>query len=479
MITLRPDQSELVDACGRAIKQHQSVLMQAPTGFGKSIVHSRIALGAMNKQRRVVLGVHRRELAYQMARTFDRFGIRYGFITASMMADPFATVQIASANTLANRRHWLKCDLFLPDECHLWASSTRAEMILEARGHGAKILGATATPRRLDGKPLSGLFDCMVDGPNVRTLIDAGHLSDYRAFAPVAPDMSGLHIRGGDYVTGELSEKFDKPSVVGDAITHYRKFAAGKRCLAFAFSRQHGTHLCETYNANGIPAQYIDGSHTHEQRRAAISEFAEGRALVLVNVGLCTEGFDLSSQVGREVPIEAVSLQRPTASTALALQMVGRALRRKSEPAVIMDHVNLLAQHGLPDDNREWSLDGAEVVKRKPGKPSESVMICGSCFFTARPFLRCPHCGAVREVSGREVKQVDGALEEIDREAVRRLQAFENRRAQGMAKDLPSLARLAVEQGKHPGWIRHVLKARGARVPNWNEVQAAMEAVRR
>lgn len=470
-VVLRDDQFRAVQDLRNALRENQSVLLQAATGFGKTYVASHIVRSAHEKRKRVIFGVHRKEILRQTSLTFERFGIPHGFIAAGLPANPFAFVQIASADTLKSRHHLLNCDLFIPDEARLWATPTRHGMIDEAKRCGAHVVGLDATPERLDGAPLSGLFNAMVRGPTVEWLMERGHLSKYRAFAPVSADLSGLHSRAGDYVTGELEDRFNKPSIIGDAIKVQRQYATGLRTMVFAFSRKHGRDLRAAYNANGISAVYIDGETPSVERTEAIRLFADGKAECLISVNLAIEGFDLSSQVGREVPVEAISLQRPTQSKPMALQMIGRALRPKDKPAIIMDHVNLLAMHGLPDDDRDWSLDGRPKASRA-SEAAIATMTCESCFGVWRPFTVCPGCGAERKIGdGRKVLQEAGEIAEIDLDFIRRAKKEEVSRAW----DLPSLVKVAKSQGKQPGWIYHLMKARGKTV-SMDEVYRAMRS---
>src|SRR6185369_14021911 len=221
MITLRPDQMHTVDDLKRALLSYQSVLLHAECGWGKTVVAAYMAAGAHAKRRRVIFAVHRRELARQTAATFDRFGIRYGFIADKMRSDPFALVQIASHGTLVHRPEKWDCDLFVPDEAHLWGNGTRAELIAEIRQRGAKIVPLTATPEQGSGVGLANIADHMIHGPGAAWLIERGHLARYKAFAPVSPDFTGLHTRGGDYIVGELEERFSKPTVIGDRVAAY------------------------------------------------------------------------------------------------------------------------------------------------------------------------------------------------------------------------------------------------------------------
>lgn len=478
VIVLRDYQEKAVQDMRAALKDHRSILFRGPTGCGKTVIASYMAQQATARKKRVIFGVHRVELALQTAKTFDQFGIKYGFIAAGRPANPFAHAQIASADTLRNRPELLRdCALFVPDEAHLWASRTRSALIAKAREHGAAVVGLSATPERLDGKPLD-MFDAIVEGPSEASLIASGALSDYRAYAPSRPDLSGLHTRAGDYVTGELEERFDKPAIHGDAIESWRKYAAGKRTMVFAISRAHGQHVTQAYNEAGIPAVYIDGETPHHERRARIAAFANGHALILVSINLAIEGFDLSAQVGRDVPVEAVQLLNPTKSLPRARQMMGRALRPKPEPAIILDHVNIImnadgtSNHGFPDDEREWSLAGREG-KRQEGVANFDIANCADCFGAYRASLpRCPHCSGERVVKPRLIEEREGELEEIRRKAQ---EVKSKRMEEGMCRSVEELADVAIERNYKVGWLIAKAKHKGIN-PNlrWKEASAAM-----
>jgi superfamily II DNA or RNA helicase len=429
-----------------------------------------MASGASQKRRRVTFACHRRELARQAALTFDRFGIRYGFIAANMRSDPFALVQIASHGTLANRPSLLKCDLFVPDEAHLWGAKSRAEMITEVRALGAHIVPLTATPERGDGKGLAHIADHMIHGPSAAWLIERGHLARYKAYAPVTPDFRGLHTVGGDFVTSELEERFSKPTVFGDRVAAYKKFAYGKRAVAYCYSRKDGRETAATFRANGIPAVFIDGETPDDVRIAAIADFAAGRIWVLISCQLLTEGFDVSAQVGYTVHIQAVLLYTPTKSLPRAIQMMMRTMRPQDGFAIILDHVNLLAMHGLPDDERDWSLEGIPR-KQREAEAAIATMRCEACFGTFRRFVgKCPGCGAEQKISdGRKVLQEAAEIAEIDLELVRQARKDEVRRA----RDLSGLISVARERGYKAGWVANVMKARGKTV-SMDEVYRAM-----
>jgi DNA repair protein RadD len=206
----------------------------------------------------------------------------------------------------------------------------------------------------------------------------------------------------------------------------------------------------------------IDGTTPSEDRKAAFNAFADGYISVITSVNLFCEGFDLAAQVDRDVTVEAVLLYRPTQSLALHLQQIGRALRKKPEPAIILDLVGNLARLGLPDEEREWSLE----CRNKKAAPS--VLVCKECFASHDPAPVCPECGYVYEKAakdgpglGRVLDEVDGELEEIDIEAMRRERKIE----QAKARTLDDLVKLATARGyKSPEkWAAHVFTARQAK----------------
>jgi superfamily II DNA or RNA helicase len=267
-------------------------------------------------------------------------------------------------------------------------------------------VGLTATPWRLDGKGLSDFFQVMVQGPTTRWLIDNKYLADYKAFAPVTPDLTGVSTSMGDYSKSELAERMGEAHIIGSAVAEYKKFASNKRAIVFAVSINHSQTIIDDFKSHGIPAEHVDGETPTHERNEIISRFRQGETLVLSNVGLFGEGFDLPD-------IECVILMRPTKSLSLYRQMVGRGLRPTANKshAIILDHSGNIMAHGLPCTEIDWTLDG------RPKKQSEpSIKICQSCFAAMRSALKsCPQCGHKFHVEQKERKIIkgDGELKEI------------------------------------------------------------------
>lgn len=453
-LTLRPYQTALLDGARQAFRERKrAVLLQLPTGGGKTVSGSQMIAGSSAKGNVCWWLAHRRELIAQTSKTFSAMGIQHGVIAGGNSTDPHKRVQIGSIQTVARRLDDLSPpDLIIFDECH-HLGAAQWQKIFDAFPN-AKIIGLTATPWRLDGKGLGAWFQDMISGPTVAELIDEGSLSRYRLFAPTQVDTSAIKMQAGDYKRDDLAATMDKPSITGDAVQHYLKLCRGKRAVAFAVNVEHSQHIAAQFNANGIRAEHVDGTMDAGSRDGAIQRFIAGETLVLTNCELFGEGFDVPA-------IEAVILLRPTKSLSLHLQQVGRALRPspgKTE-AIILDHAGNSLIHGLPDDDREWTL--ADREKRKKGESaSVAIKTCMECFHIYRPAPACPACGHTAEAKGREIEHVDGVLEEVDPAVLRAARKQEERRAQS----LDDLIQLGKQRGyKNPAvWASKFHAARQA-----------------
>lgn len=424
-ITLRPFQSDMVAETRQALRTHPAVLVQLPTGGGKTVLSASMMKGAVDKGGRPWFVCHRDFLVDQTHLTLDRVGVPHGFIAAGRSFNPYAPAQVCSIDTLRNRldRVPTSCrpTVLFVDEGHHACSATWAKVIRWALDNGAKVVGLSATPERLDRKGLDELFSYMVRGPSVEWLIQNKYLSTYNAFAPNIPDMEGVTSRGGDYATNELEEVMDTDVLTGSIVGHYQRLAAGKRAVYFCVSVKHSQHVAAAFNAAGVVAVHLDANSPSYERRSAARSMAIGELDVITNVGLFGEGYDLAAQAGMDVTIEAVGLCRPTQSLAMYMQQVGRALRPKDYPAVILDHAGNIARHGLPDDDRQWTLEAKAKKKKGAGPAADPIRVCPNCFATAAANARvCPFCDEPYPMKEqRMMEENDEDLVAVDKEALR------------------------------------------------------------
>lgn len=456
MIELFPDQSEVVADVRAAMRRVRRVLLCAATGSGKTVMFCYMAKRIAERGKRVTIGVHRNEIVDQISGTLRRFGVHHGIIASGYAPDARYPVQVASVPTWARRLDTAAVpDVLIADEAHHCTPASLWGKVL-ARYDAALHLGVTATPERLDGQGLGACFDELVIGPQSHDLIPTGRLCDYRLYAPLTPlDLSGIRSRAGDYSQDQLAEAVDKPRITGDAITEYRKRCDGAPAIARGVSIQHSQHIAEQFTAAGYAALHVDGTTPRLDRRRAVEDFRRGDLRVLSNVDLFSEGFDVPAVV-------AVLDLRPTQSLTLARQFWGRALRVEpgKSHAIILDHAGNCRRHGLPDDERAWSLTGRDKKHKKRDEDDIAIRQCKACgCVNTADATECRDCGKPFGVKPREVEQVEGELVEVDPAIAR--QAMRMERAK--AKSLDDLRALARARGYKPGWADKVFSARMGR----------------
>jgi DNA repair protein RadD len=437
LVKARPYQVDLIAAARLKLREIKDrlqaqgldrgprLLIQCPTGGGKTVIAGTIMKALVDKQATPARFLcHRDFLVDQTSKTYATLGLDHSFMAAGKWFNQFSPVHVGMVQTVKARLAKYSVPKWVMwDEAHHIGAASWSKIMEE--WDSATHIGFTATPCRLDGKGLDAFFDDIVLGPSVGWLISQGYLSDYVAYAPSSPDLTGLHTRMGDYIASEVDEVMDKAVVIGDMVRDYQQYAPGRRAVYFCASIKHSEHVAASFNAAGIPARHLDGTHKTWERNQAAMQFADGDLQVLTNVDLFGEGYDLAAQAGRDVTIECVGLARPTQSLGLFMQQVGRALRPKADKAIILDHAGNISKHGLPDDDREWGLAGR---KKAPGNAS-TVRQCSECFAMIPVMkMKCPECGFVKKaeaVGAREVNTKDGDLHEIDKDAIRKSRKLE------------------------------------------------------
>jgi superfamily II DNA or RNA helicase len=453
-VQLRPYQQQAIADLRVAFRDGaRAPLLVAPTGAGKTVIIAAVLQGVAARGRSAIVLVHRRELIAQTSAKLTLADVPHGIIAAGVPATD-APIQIASVQTLARRLDRISAqpDLIVIDEAHHAAAKTWGKAL--THWPEALRLGVTATPVRQDGRGLKAVFDCLVLGPSTAELISAGFLCPARLYAPPpVADLSGLHRRAGDYAIDEAAQRMDRPTVTGDAISHYQRLAGGQRAIAFCCNVKHAEHVCAAFNHAGVEAATLLGCTDPLRRDATVARFGAGELQVLVTVDVVSEGFDIPAA-------GCAILLRPTQSLGLYLQQVGRVLRpaEGKAHAVVLDHVGNVHRHGFPDDPRDWSLDDRLRIGRGGGQAAPSVRTCPVCFAAFKPAPLCPCCGAKCVTQNpHQLRQVEGDLKELNREEVR--QRTSERK---QARTLEQLIKVGYARGmRNPvGWARHVHNAR-------------------
>ena len=351
--------------------------------------------------------------------------------------NPDARCAVGSVQTIVSRadqlRQWAQqVNRWTLDEAHHAIGNDRIAPNMWGKAinlfPNAYGLGVTACPTRADGQGLGweadGPFNKMVIGPTMRELIDLKALSEYEIIIPTTDYNIGEDAitAKGDYSPKKMREASKRSHIVSDAVTEYRRWIPGKRAICFATDVETANDIARQFNECGISAASVSAKTDTAVRRDMIKRFKDGRLLVLVNVDLFDEGFDVPG-------CDAVIMARPTASLNKYLQMFGRALRVAigKTHGTIIDLVSNVIRHGLPDKQHIWTLDRREKrAKRAPDPDDIELTACREC---SRPYERthsaCPYCGhqPVPAGGGRSIDQVDGDLMLLDRDALARLRA--------------------------------------------------------
>lgn len=396
--TARPYQIQAIDEARKLVRSIPLVLLVLPTGGGKTLIAALVIRGAVAKGRRVVFLAHRREIIAQSFWKIVDAGVPEHAVGV-VMADgwitdregrpydarrPLAPVQVASVQTLLHRAH-PPANVVFVDEAHHATADSYVKPLAKWREGGAVVVGLTATPERADGRGLAGTFDHLHVIATVRELIAGGYLAEPAVWSMRTPaGLDAAKITAGDYNLEALGDVMDVDPITGSVVEQYQRHGDGRTGVVFAVNTAHSRHLAARFCEAGIAAEHLDGMTPTDERDAILRRLADGTTRVVVNCAVLTEGWDLPRA-------KYLALARPTKSLSLYLQMAGRILRpwQGVEP-VIVDHGGCVEEHGLPQDDREWSL---ESKKRTAKKPKAKPRMCPECLRVVPEARVCPGCG--------------------------------------------------------------------------------------
>lgn len=499
MIILRRYQNECVEKVRYCIRRVVScILMVLPTGGGKTVIFTYMAQRASERRNKTLILVHRIELLRQTSRALEKFEVEHGMINPLYTPNFSANTQVASVQTIVKRLayflavNWIP-DFIIVDEAHHATAGSWRKVIDHFKEYNPKlsVIGVTATPTRSDGQGLGkesgGMFDEIVLGPPPKWMMEQGFLVKAKVLSPPKGfDREELPNKRGDYNPKQLENLINKPTITGDAVSTYREKCqqAGRRipAIMFCVSVKHTEEVAQEFRNNGFRFYAIDGTTDDETRKSVLDGLLDGSVDGVCSCDLINEGTDVPAA-------KYAGLLRPTKSLGLHLQQIGRVLRpvfaegydletqegrlqsiatSDYPEAYIADHVGnvgylvnglFVENHGLPDKEHVWGLDGE--IKRKRGKKidtSVKVQMCKSCFHVHEPAPVCPECGHVYEIKDNQPKKVEGQLQEITSEmTVKKLDPIKQGRNIEVAKanSIEKLLEIANQRGYKDGWAHY------------------------
>lgn len=422
---LRPYQQKIVDDLRVAFKSYKSPVVVLGCGGGKSVITASIAKSATDKGNRVLFLVHRIELVDQIKETFKRMGVDFNLCDIAM-------VQSA-------KKYDKDYKIIITDESH--HATCRTYQNVYERYPDALRVNVTATPCRSDGRGLGETCDYLLKTVSTKWLISNGYLAPYEYYSVVPENLvlTGLKKVRGEYE--DITRILDEPKIYGDIFKYYKP---DKKAICYCSSLQHSINTAKAFNDQGIPARHIDGNTPKEERKQIIQDFRDGKIMVLTNFSLIAEGFDVPD-------CDMVLVLRKTASLNLFIQMVMRCMRYKpGKTAYIYDFCGNCYEHGLPDDDREWTLDSKTSHSRNPSsEPDVLVRICKKCL-RAYPGKSpiCLYCNTDNGKTKKEIEQERKA--ELER--ITEIEKKQKRMEVGRSRNFEDLIRIAKDRGYSPGW---------------------------
>ncbi|EDR3922244.1 DEAD/DEAH box helicase [Salmonella enterica] len=443
-LTITPNfaQERALNMLRRDWKSHNTFMVYAPTGSGKTGLAAFIVAGFVSRGMRVLFCAPYTILIGQTANRFVEYGLPgddIGYIWADHPNyDPDRKIQIASADTLIRRVFPDNIDLLIIDEAHL-----RKKRILQ-----------DIERLRASGE-----------------LIQRGDLSKYEFYAPTKPDLKGVKTRssleyGNDYNETQLAEIMCGSTLVGDIVQNWLENGRDLPTIAFCVNVAHANYLTIQFNLVGVNAEVMTADTPVDERQTIIHRFETGATKIIVSVGVLVAGFDSD--------VRCIIYARPTKSEIRWLQALGRGLRTApgKESCLIFDHSGTVHRLGYPDsieyDDLPGKSDGMEesarraVEERAEKLPHE----CSQCHYMKPAGVYvCPKCGH---------KPLGG--EDVDTDTGRKLTKL------GKNQHLPTKAekqawwsqikfyqRQRVSQGKKPvsdAWCAHTFREKFGEWPN-------------
>ncbi|MBU4270527.1 MAG: DEAD/DEAH box helicase [Planctomycetes bacterium] len=399
MVILRPYQNEAKAAIYDHLRtRDDNPCAVLPTASGKTPLLASICKDAVGLwEGRVLILAHVKELLEQ---TTDKLKqvcpeVNFGVYSAGLKRrDTEHAVIVAGIQSVYKKACELgSFNLIIVDEAHLIPPDGEGmyrTFLAEAKvvNPEVRVIGLTATPFRLKSGMICGpenILNAVCYEVGVRELIRDGYLCRLVTKAGTQKaDTSGLHVRAGEFVAGEVEDLMDQDGLVVAACAEIVGLTHDRRsCLIFASGVKHGQHITKVMQeVSGRECGFVCGDTPTTQRDELLGRFRAGDLKYLANVNVLTTGFDAPN-------IDCVALLRPTMSPGLFYQMVGRSFRLHpgKQDALVLDFGGNVLRHGPVDQIRvrETATNGNGQAPAKECPECHSVIAAG--------YAVCPDCG--------------------------------------------------------------------------------------
>lgn len=432
----------------QAFKQgHKRVLVVAPCGWGKSYLFAKMTADtiASNQSGEILILTHRTELLKQHKNLFSKLGID--------------TSRIRIVSVFTEKNHTDENEkplLIIADESHLSMAKSWQKVI---NHYDTYTVGLTASPCRLDNKPLGDIFSHMVKSVSVDYLIQNKRLAPFEYFAPMTVNTDNLKTVAGDYTLVELEQLMCQNFIYSDVVQSYKRIANGEQCIAYCVNVNHAKQTAEQFRKEGYMAECIYGGLSDKTREKIMEDFTNGKITILCNCGIISEGVSIDN-------CSVCLLLRPTQSLALNIQQSMRCMRyAPGKTAKIIDCVGNYTRHGLPNTPHNWSLTKPAAKHQNMTATGDyAIRVCPFCFKTFQTAAVCPYCKQEYPLTEREVKEKKNIeLQKITQAEMEELekQKKQKRMEVGKARTRQELIAIARERGYNMSWVWIQCKLKG------------------
>ncbi len=395
---LRPYQRQAVEAVYEFLRtRDDNPCVVIPTAGGKTPVMATICRDAVQLwEGRVLILAHVRELLEQAAEKLHLVApdLPIGIYSAGLKRrDLGYAVTIAGIQSIYEKACDIgAADLVIVDEAHLIPPDGEGmyrTFLADARkiNPQLRVIGMTATPFRMKSGTIcaaENILNAVCFEIGVRELIVQRFLCPLRTKAgSQRPDYDQLHVRGGEYVAGEVEDLMDEDNLVLSACREIIEHTQGRKSvLIFASGVRHGQHICRVLSErHHVECGFVCGETLPFERDSLLKRFREGELKYLCNVNVLTTGFDAPN-------IDCVAMVRPTLSAGLYYQMVGRGFRLHPGKAdcLVLDFGGNVLRHGPVDQLRT-----SPVANGNGEAPAKECPQCHAII--AAGYANCPDCG--------------------------------------------------------------------------------------
>lgn len=444
MYVFRPRQTKLYRDLIEVIAEGKKkrIVLQAPCGFGKTIIIKKIIEVAVRKGLKVLFLAPRKELISQCSEKLYSVGVAHGVLNDPSKANPSAMVQLTCWQTLKNKDPdaWTP-DIIIYDECHGSVTEKSIEVLL--RYPNAYILGFTATPYRDDERGLADLYEHLITSCQTSDLIKEGFLIQPEYYV-INSDTEASKAISFDSNEEEISLDDVDVLIGADVVRNFKNICPTAKTCVFCPSIEKAEEVAEKFRKGGFTARSVDAKTPKKKREKILKDFADGKFQIICNAMLLKEGWDCPE-------LECVIFLRNLKSRVFYRQGAGRCMRLrkdgKPKKAYILDFFDCYNQFGgLPWDDEEYSLEeGYEPDPKNKVEENNDIkpLICRECsFLTDTSFENCPNCGKSLE-----------KLKKIIAEAVCDLKKITEVTIDDKQKEYNRLAAICMDKNFSPNWV--------------------------